>query len=97
MSCARTGDAIAALPATDQRPLILDRSSTTIPATLRLPKGARHQQAKSWELRTAMSYARLTQNQGRTREAYELLAPIYGWFAEGFGTKDLKEVEELRA
>jgi hypothetical protein len=56
---------------------------------------ARHQQAKSWELRTAMRYARLMRDQGRTKEAYELLAPIYGWFTEGFGTKDLRDAKAL--
>jgi predicted ATPase len=56
---------------------------------------ARTQQAKSWELRTAMSYARLLRDQGRVAEAYELLAPVYGWFTEGFGTKDLKDAKAL--
>jgi len=56
---------------------------------------ARTQQAKSWELRTATSYARLMRDQGRAREAYDLLAPIYGWFTEGLGTKDLKEAKAL--
>jgi predicted ATPase len=56
---------------------------------------ARQQQAKSWELRTATSYARLMRNQGRVREAYDLLAPIYGWFTEGFSTKDLMEARAL--
>ena len=42
-----------------------------------------------------MSYARLMRDQGRTREAYELLAPIYAWFTEGFGTKDLKDAKAL--
>ncbi len=56
---------------------------------------ARNQQAKSWELRTATSYARLMREQGRVREAFELLAPIYGWFTEGFGTKDLKDAKAL--
>jgi predicted ATPase len=56
---------------------------------------ARTQQAKSWELRTATSYARLMRDQGRTREARELLAPIYGWFTEGFATKDLKDAKAL--
>ena len=56
---------------------------------------ARQQQAKSWELRTATSYARLMRDQGRAREARELLAPIYGWFTEGFGTKDLKDAKAL--
>jgi predicted ATPase len=56
---------------------------------------ARQQQAKSWELRTATSYARLMRDQGRAREAYALLAPIYGWFTEGFDTFDLKEAKTL--
>ena len=45
---------------------------------------ARHQQAKSWELRAATSLARLWQSQGQTNEAHALLAPVYGWFTEGF-------------
>ena len=56
---------------------------------------ARRQQAKSWELRTATSYARLMRDQGRAREAHDLLAPIYGWFSEGFATKDLKDAKAL--
>src|SRR5712691_12821739 len=48
----------------------------------------RHRQAKSWELRAAMSLARLWQQQGKHAEARELLAPIYGWFIEGFDTAD---------
>jgi hypothetical protein len=56
---------------------------------------ARTQQAKSWELRTATSYARLMRDQGRAREAHALLAPVYGWFTEGFGTNDLKEAKAL--
>jgi predicted ATPase len=56
---------------------------------------ARQQQAKSWELRTATSYARLMRNQGRGREACELLAPVYGWFTEGFATKDLRDAKAL--
>jgi predicted ATPase len=56
---------------------------------------ARHQQAKSWELRTSTSYARLMREQGRVKEAYDLLAQIYGWFTEGFGTKDLQDAKAL--
>ena len=52
---------------------------------------ARRQQAKSWELRAAMSLARLWQQQGKRAEARELLAPIYGWFTEGFDTADLQD------
>jgi predicted ATPase len=56
---------------------------------------ARHQQAKSWELRAAMSLARLWRSQGKVTEARELLAPVYGWFTEGFDTRDLKEAKAL--
>ena len=56
---------------------------------------ARQQQAKSWELRTATSLVRLWQGQGKTREARELLAPIYGWFTEAFDTKDFNEALAL--
>ena len=56
---------------------------------------ARQQQAKSWELRAATSLARLWRDQGKTVEARELLAPVYGWFTEGFDTRDLKEAKAL--
>jgi predicted ATPase len=56
---------------------------------------ARRQQAKSWELRAAMSLARLWRSQGKVQEARELLAPVYGWFTEGFDTRDLKEAKVL--
>jgi predicted ATPase len=58
---------------------------------------ARHQQAKSLELRAAMSLARLWQRQGKRAEAHALLAPIYGWFTEGFDTADLQEAKALLA
>jgi len=62
---------------------------------------ARQQKAKSWELRAAMSMARLWRDQGKPQQARELLAPVYGWFTEGFDTRDLKEakalLDELRA
>jgi predicted ATPase len=58
---------------------------------------ARRQQAKSWELRAAMSLARLWQQQGKRAEAYERLAPVYGWFTEGFDTADLQEARALLA
>src|SRR4029077_10121853 len=51
---------------------------------------ARNQQAKSFELRTATSLARLWQQQGKRQEAYDLLAPVYGWFSEGFDTAALQ-------
>jgi predicted ATPase len=56
---------------------------------------ARQQQAKSWELRAAMSLARLWRDQGKVQQARELLAPVYGWFTEGFDTLDLKEAKAL--
>ena len=56
---------------------------------------ARQQQAKSWELRASMSLARLWRDQGKVRQARELLAPVYGWFTEGFDTRDLKEAKAL--
>jgi predicted ATPase len=56
---------------------------------------ARVQQAKSWELRAAMSMARLLREQGKPQQARELLAPVYGWFTEGFDTLDLKEAAAL--
>ena len=58
---------------------------------------ARRQQAKSLELRAAMSLARLWQQQGQRAEAHELLAPVYGWFTEGFDTIDLQEAKALLA
>ena len=48
---------------------------------------ARQQQAKSWELRASMSLARLRRDQGKVQQARELLAPVYGWFTEGFETR----------
>ena len=56
---------------------------------------ARQQQAKSWELRAAMSLARLWRDQGKTQQAREVLAPVYGWFTEGFDTLDLTEAKAL--
>ena len=56
---------------------------------------AQEQEAKLWELRAAMSLARLRRDQGRHAEAHGLLVPIYGWFTEGFDTPDLKEAKAL--
>jgi predicted ATPase len=56
---------------------------------------ARQQQAKSWELRAAMSMARLWRDQGKLQQARELLAPVYSWFTEGFDTLDLKSAKAL--
>ncbi len=56
---------------------------------------ARQQQAKSWELRAVMSLSRLWQRQGKTKQTHKMLAEIYGWFTEGFDTKDLQEAKAL--
>jgi predicted ATPase len=56
---------------------------------------ARQQQAKSWQLRASMSLARLWRDQGKSQQAREMLAPVYGWFTEGFETRDLKEAKAL--
>jgi adenylate cyclase len=56
---------------------------------------SRNQQAKSFELRTAASLAKLWQQQGKRQEAYDLLASVYNWFTEGFDTADLKEAKTL--
>ena len=54
---------------------------------------AQQQSAKLWELRAAISLARLWRDQGKRTEAHDVLAPVYGWFTEGFGTPVLKEAE----
>jgi predicted ATPase len=54
---------------------------------------ARQQQAKSWELRAAISVARLWRDQGKRQQARELLALVYGWFTEGFDTLDLRDAK----
>jgi predicted ATPase len=56
---------------------------------------AREQEAKSWELRAAISMARLWRDQGKLLQARDLLAPVYDWFTEGFATLDLKEAKAL--
>ena len=56
---------------------------------------ARHQQARFWELRAATSLADLWRDQGRSSEARDLLAPVYGWFTEGFDLPDLKNAQSL--
>ena len=58
---------------------------------------ARQQGARSYELRAATSLARLRRDQGRRREALDLLAPVHAWFTEGFDTPDLKDAEALLA
>jgi len=60
-----------------------------------LRDATRQQQAKSWELRGAMSMAWLWRDQGKPQQARELLAPVYGWFTEGFDTLDLKQAKAL--
>jgi predicted ATPase len=85
-----------------------EASVHTPPAVRRLPQAAeaeacfqqaldiaRHQQAKSLELRAVMSLSRLWQQQGKCAEAQALLAPVYGWFTEGFDTTDLQEAKAL--
>jgi predicted ATPase len=56
---------------------------------------AREQRAKSWELRAAMSMARLWRDRGKRQQARDLLAPVYEWFTEGFDTLDLKQAKAL--
>jgi predicted ATPase len=56
---------------------------------------ARAQKAKSWELRAATSMARLLRDHGKRQQARDLLAPVYGWFTQGFDTADLKEAKAL--
>ena len=68
---------------------------TTEARFLRAMAIAREQNAKLWELRAAISLANLWRDQGRRAEAHDLLAPIYGWFSEGFDTPDLKEARAL--
>jgi predicted ATPase len=70
----------------------LENAERTLQESVRV---ARTQQAKAYELRAAMSLARLGGEQGRRTEAREVLAPVYGWFTEGFDTVDLKEAKKL--
>ena len=77
---------------------MLAAAGTVSEAEAAIEKGidiAHRQNAKSWELRGALSLARLRQQQGRPQEAVALLAPVYGWFTEGFDTADLKEAKAL--
>ena len=69
-----------------------EEAETAFEKALRIARG---QQAKAYELRAATSLARLWGEQGRRAEARELLAPVYGWFTEGFDTADLKEAAML--
>jgi predicted ATPase len=70
----------------------LEEGQAALEEALRIARG---QQAKSYELRAATSLARLWGEQGRRAEARDLLAPVYGWFTEGFDTADLKEAKGL--
>jgi hypothetical protein len=84
------------------RGVLLLRQAGTAPAEAeawfqRALDVARRQEAKSLELRAAVSLARLWQRQGKRAEARELLAPVYGWFTEGFDTADLQEAKALVA
>jgi predicted ATPase len=81
------GELLLALPEPDQ---------TGAEASIRRALAvARAQRARMWELRAAMSLGRLWIGQGRRREALDLLAPVYGWFTEGFDTPDLREAKAL--
>jgi predicted ATPase len=75
-----------------QTPPDLVQAEAALHETLQI---ARAQEAESLELRTAVSLARLWDSQGQREKAYELLAPVYNWFTEGFDTKDLKEARNL--
>ena len=83
----RYGQLLLALPEPDEL-----RAEAYFRRALEL---ARSQDAKMWELRAATSLARLWRDQGKRGEARDLLAPVYGWFTEGFGTADLKEAKAL--
>jgi predicted ATPase len=80
---------------TDPRPLVPDPQSEAEACFLKAIEIARRQQAKSLELRAVMSLGRLWQQQGKKAEARKMLAEIYGWFTEGFNTKDLQEAKAL--
>jgi predicted ATPase len=108
--CRCVGEAITAMETAKERWCGAEVYRTNGDIALRLPQPdaaeaeayferalavARAQQAKSWELRAAMSMARLWRDQGKPQQAHELLAPVYGWFTEGFDTLDLKEAKAL--
>jgi predicted ATPase len=82
---------------TDPRPLVPDPQSEAEVCFLKAIEIARKQQAKSLELRATTSLARLWQQQGKITEAHRMLSEIYGWFTEGFDTKDLQEAKALLA
>jgi hypothetical protein len=80
---------------TNPQPLIPTPQAEAEACFLKAIDIARQQQAKSLELRAVMSLARLWQQQGKKAEARQMLAEIYGWFTEGFDTKDLQEAKAL--
>jgi predicted ATPase len=80
---------------TAPRPLTPDPQGEAEACFLKALEVSRHQQAKSLELRAAMSLARLWESQGKHREAHTMLSDIYNWFTEGFDTKDLQEAKAL--
>jgi predicted ATPase len=84
----RIGGEIALMRATPDMPKAEEYFERALTA-------ARRQEEKSWELRAATSMARLWRDQGKRDEARDLLAPVYGWFTEGFDTRDLKEAKVL--
>ena len=75
-----------------RNPSAPDRAETSYRRAI---ERARSQEAKSWELRAATSLARLWRDQGKPAAAHDLLAPVCGWFTEGFDTLDLKEAKAL--
>jgi len=83
------------LDQTDPRPLNPDLQGEAEAYLLKAIEIAQRQQAKSLELRAATSLARLWQSRGRHAEARQMLVEIYGWFTEGFETKDLQEAKKL--
>src|SRR5713226_9670800 len=80
---------------TDPRPLTPDPQAEAEERFYKAIEIARRQSAKAWELRAVMSLSRLWQRQGKKDEARQMLAEIYGWFTEGFDTKDLQEAKAL--
>ena len=81
----------------DPRPLTIDPQGEAEAFFLKAIDIAQKQQAKSWELRAAMSLARLWRQQDKQQEAHQMLSEIYSWFTEGFDTKDLQEAKALLA
>jgi predicted ATPase len=104
------GNAMTAMQATKERWCEAEANRVAGEIALKLPERdvakarayfehsldvARAQRAKSWELRAAVSLARLLNDQGERQTAHDLLAPIYGWFSEGFDTKDLRTAKAV--